>query len=484
MGNRKDVFISHSERNCEAAESLRTELKNRGISCFYSQYDMNPGDSLREEIGDAISNCKVFVLVLNKDSNQSKWCIREMTHADELNKTLILVHTDNCKMSPAIHDTFAGLIRIDATPPSYKKICDSAEKIAKVLRDLKQNSEAQSSSPTRRGSPPLSWLWIVIALVLFMWGAGANTFGKTPRYDIVDGVLSLQYRGNMVDFSKDNPPPWHTAEFTSVIIPEGAESIGKFAFADCRNLESVTIYGEITSIGSSAFYGCQKLERLSNPDNAPQEGFDVVIPDSVTTIKDGAFSGCASLKSVYVPDSVVKIQRYAFFSCNNIEKVRMSESVTFIGAAVFEGCHSLKEVTIPPLVTSIPGSLFATCTSLTEFKIPESVTEIEASAFQGSALQEINIPSGVTKIGEKAFKACKSLPEIEIPDSVTEIGSEAFMECPALSEINLPQTFLTNIGENAFPYDNAKFTFRPTKSEPETPQEPVVETATSSELAA
>ena len=44
---------------------------------------------------------------------------------------------------------------------------------------------------------------------------------------------------------------------------------------------------------------------------------NLVIPDSVTNIGDGAFAYCESLTSVTIPDSVTNIGHSAFFGCNN-----------------------------------------------------------------------------------------------------------------------------------------------------------------------
>lgn len=42
---------------------------------------------------------------------------------------------------------------------------------------------------------------------------------------------------------------------------------------------------------------------------------EAIIPDGVTTIEHGAFSGCLSLESVHIPDGVTNIGERAFEGC-------------------------------------------------------------------------------------------------------------------------------------------------------------------------
>ena len=133
----------------------------------------------------------------------------------------------------------------------------------------------------------------------------------------------------------------------------------------------------------------------------------MTIPNSVTLIGDGVFSGCAQLKNVTIPNGV-----------------------TSIGSRTFESCKDLKSVTIPNSVTSIGDRAFIYCYELTSVSIPNSVTNIGSYAFRGcQSLTSIIIPNGVTSIGNNAFWECKSLSSVSIPNSVTTIGSSAFQDC-------------------------------------------------------
>ena len=45
---------------------------------------------------------------------------------------------------------------------------------------------------------------------------------------------------------------------------------------------------------------------------------EIIIPDSVTSIGNSAFSGCDNLTGVVIPDSVTSIGDHAFYDCSNL----------------------------------------------------------------------------------------------------------------------------------------------------------------------
>ncbi len=66
----------------------------------------------------------------------------------------------------------------------------------------------------------------------------------------------------------------------------------------------------------------------------------------------------------------------------------------------------------------------------------------------------INDGDGITYIGSSLFCNCPALEEVELPDTVTVIGSNSFSSCPELAKINLPKA-LTTVGVFAFADDKA-----------------------------
>lgn len=109
-----------------------------------------------------------------------------------------------------------------------------------------------------------------------------------------------------------------------------------------------TIGNGITYIGYGAFANCDNLESVS-------------IPDTVTVIGSFAFSRCGKLKTVDIPENTTVIEAYAFSHCTSFESVIIPESVTEIGLSAFYCCANLKTVTLGTNITEIPDEAFNAC---------------------------------------------------------------------------------------------------------------------------
>ena len=259
-------------------------------------------------------------------------------------------------------------------------------------------------------------------------------------------------------------------------IPNSVTTIGSYAFKYCVSLTSVTIPNNVTSIENNAFYNCTGLESIKvesgntkydsrgncnaiieTETNTLIAGCkNTVIPNSVTTIGNSAFSNCQSLTSVTIPNSVTTIGSYAFFWCTSLASVTIPNSVTTIGEAAFSNCQSLTSVTIPNSVTTIGNYAFSWCISLTSVTTPNSVTTIGEGAFLYCvSLTSVTIPNSVTTIGNSAFSNCSSLTSVTIPNSVTTIGEYAFRGCSNLTSVTIPNS-VTTIGNSAFGGCNIK----------------------------
>ena len=123
------------------------------------------------------------------------------------------------------------------------------------------------------------------------------------------------------------------------VIVTGGSSIGVSAFYGCSGLTSVTIPSSVTSIGNGAFQYCSGLSSITvdsgntayrsegnclirNANNMLIAGLkNSIIPYSVASIGDYAFSGCSGLSSVTIPSSVASIGGSAFSGCSGLSRV-------------------------------------------------------------------------------------------------------------------------------------------------------------------
>ena len=179
-------------------------------------------------------------------------------------------------------------------------------------------------------------------------------------------------------------------------------------------------------------------------------GGDVVIPQGVTKIGNGAFNPANNLTSITIPDSVTSIGASAFYICNNLTSLTIPSSVKEIGQYGFGGCNKISSLVIPDGIKIIRESSFQNCFNITNLVIPDSVTEIQAWAFDGcNKLTSLTIPGSVKKIGECAFADCTSLTSLTIPDNVTSVGAGAFSGCNSLTSLTIPDS-VTSVGDDAF----------------------------------
>lgn len=272
------------------------------------------------------------------------------------------------------------------------------------------------------------------------------------------------------------------SKINDITLPNSVTKIGDYAFMNCKGLTEFAVPNSVTDIGRAAFYGCENLTKVitssieawctirfdswaSNPVLYAghlflndQEIIDLIIPETIDTIKYSTFAYCTGIKSVMIPNSVTCIGDDAFYGCTSMTSVLIPNSVTSIGREAFSNCTVLADVTIPNSVTTIGGAAFEGCLALTDFVLPNSVTELGSnpidyctgllsiSVEEGnpvydsrdkcnaiietatntliSGCQNTTIPRSVNSIAPFAFYGCENLTSIFIPNTVTSIGVE------------------------------------------------------------
>lgn len=153
----------------------------------------------------------------------------------------------------------------------------------------------------------------------------------------------------------------------------------------------------------------------------------VAIPDTVTTIRTGAFRGCQSIRELRLPEGLKYIGNYAFAFMSGLQSIRIPKGVISIGTGAFRNCSSLVSVEIPDSTLRIGNDCFYRCRYLETVRVGDGVIDIDGWAFRMSErLRSVTLGRDVTNIGDSAFYDCVCLDRLEIPQHVTKIGDSAF----------------------------------------------------------
>lgn len=224
---------------------------------------------------------------------------------------------------------------------------------------------------------------------------------------------------------------------TSIVIPDTVTTIGEGIFTGCKNLTSVTVGKGVSYIPSRFLYGCTSVKT-------------VVLSEGLEEIYEYAFNNCTALENIIIPSTVTMIGSYAFYNCTSLEEIKIPENVTIINGYVFYKCTSLKGLELGSRLISIGNNAFAYCSSLKNVVIPDSVYSIGSNAFQYCfGIENVDLGEGLNKIGNYAFYRNSALKKLEIPNKVESIGDYAFYDCVKLEQITFGSGLKT-IGRNSF----------------------------------
>lgn len=254
--------------------------------------------------------------------------------------------------------------------------------------------------------------------------AATNTFffdlttGTITGYNGTDTVVVIPSKINGVTVTTIGTDAFLGLNITSVTIPDSVTEIGSNAFAGCTNLTSVNYEGDWSNLTIQS--GNPAVQDAAN---APLFDFKFTPDNTAVIVTNYKYNGAAAdvtIPSRYQGKPVTTIGHAAFFN-SAVTSVTIPDSVTSISDGAFINCPKLTNISIPNSVTSIGFSAFSSCTSLKSITLPSSLSFISGALFLGcSQLTTIHIPVSVTSIGNNAFADCPSLMTVTYPGSKTQ----------------------------------------------------------------
>ena len=190
---------------------------------------------------------------------------------------------------------------------------------------------------------------------------------------------------------------------TYVHLPEGATSIGEWAFQGCSQLRCVEIPSTVNHIGREAFDECLRLS-------------EIVIPEGVSIIYESTFEDCAKLTTVTIPSTLEVIMDYAFSGCRSLTEISIPSRVQRIEYNAFENCDGLA-------VVRYESDIKDWC----EIEFGEGAANpvIEAGHLyvQGKPMEGgVTLPDGLVDISRRALCGLVDVTAFVFPESVETVG--------------------------------------------------------------
>jgi hypothetical protein len=222
-------------------------------------------------------------------------------------------------------------------------------------------------------------------------------------------------------------------KITSIIIPEGVKEIWSWAFSCCESLVTVTLPDTLKTISNYAFSSCEKLKDISIPkgiktiDPSAFSGCDSLKDENGFAVVDGFLLGYYGYdSSLRIPD-VVKyvvslLGKYSSFN-KSITEIILPEGLENIGEGAFENSTELESISIPSSVKTIGKKAFFK-SGIETIELKEGLKTIGAEAFAHTPLNSVKIPQSVVKIGPQAFFSCRKLKDVYISEKTVKFGKE------------------------------------------------------------
>lgn len=139
-----DVFISYKSENYAIASGVREYLNRNGITTWMAPESIPGGKIYLTAIPAAISNCKLLVLVLSQECQNSKWILMEIENALKKDKTIIPYVIEQFDHN----ETFDFVISLPQRINAYENSSDALERLVSCIREEFADSDTQSPTAT------------------------------------------------------------------------------------------------------------------------------------------------------------------------------------------------------------------------------------------------------------------------------------------------------------------------------------------------
>lgn len=146
----KQIFISYKSEEFDEALWVKESLEAQGITCWMAPMSITGGASYAAEIPAAIRSCTVFVLILSRKVQQSKWVSRELDQAINDGKTIMPFMLENCPLNDEFKFYLSNIQRYYA----YQDKLGAFQKMSAEIRTILGIPEPEPEPEPEPAPPP------------------------------------------------------------------------------------------------------------------------------------------------------------------------------------------------------------------------------------------------------------------------------------------------------------------------------------------
>ena len=258
---------------------------------------------------------------------------------------------------------------------------------------------------------------------------------------------------------------------TDVLVLHVVEKSNEFSFELAENETEKAVITEYRGYAESIVVPSQVViddtvcavvgigARVFSGSPNPSKIVEVILPDTIETIGNGAFEGCSSLSAFKTPSSLKIIGSYGFADCASLTSFLLPAGMTEIGASAFSGCSKLVELDNQSELEitqgdydsfgGIGGNLLSIINSVDDGEeasklkkigrilyFTEEDDSLTAISADGDVVEIKGFDSTCSTIKDGAFSKLNKLLSVDMTGSnIVKIGARAFADCPVLESV-------------------------------------------------
>ena len=173
-----------------------------------------------------------------------------------------------------------------------------------------------------------------------------------------------------------------------------------------------------------------QIESIKAADSMAIEFSAVSIPqlNALSAFGDSAFADNQSIKEVDMSrfKGETLTSSGVFYNCQNLKTVVLNEEMSQLPESTFEKCFKLENIKISQ-ITDIGAKCFSECHALSALNISGKLKTLTSQCFSGTDISEINLlNTSITSIGNNAFANNANIRRAFLSKTITDISSSAF----------------------------------------------------------